>query len=60
MNTGDAVQTAAPTAQAQILPLSGSGLTTSLHLGVQGQERFVSLGETGIQAHFLSQTLVLA
>ena len=50
MKTGDTVEAAAATAQTQLLSLSGPSLAP--HLGVQREETFVSLGETGIQAHF--------
>ena len=55
VDTGDAGQTAAGAAQAQLCPLSRPSLALSLR--VQRQQGVVSLGETGIQAHFDSQVL---
>ena len=54
MKTGDTVEAAAPTgtAQTQVLSLSGPSLAPRPNLGVQREETVVSLGETGIQAHF--------
>ena len=52
MKTGDTVEAAAATAQTQVLSVSGPSLAPSPHLGVEREETFVSLGETGIQAHF--------
>ena len=55
VDTGDAGQAAAGAAQAELCSLSGPSL--ALSLGVQRQQRVVSLGETGIQAHFYCQVL---
>ena len=55
LDTGDAGQTTAGTAQTKLGSRSGPAL--SINLGVHRQHRVVSLGETGVQAHFYSRLL---
>ena len=52
LSTGSAVEAAAGAAQAQVLPLPGPSLAPQPSLRVHWEESFVSLGETGVQAHF--------
>ena len=55
LDTGDAGQTTAGTAQTKLGSRSGPAL--SINPGVHRQHRVVSLGETGVQAHFYSRLL---